>query len=95
MLTLEDCIALSELSEAEIDAIAEHEHVPEIIAAEIGNYLVHTAKGRREIRDIIHDDIANARARGDHRHAAVLKLVLKRFVDEHRNGAERGAAEGR
>ena len=39
MLTLADCIALSELREDEIEAIAEDAHLPEIIAAEIGCYL--------------------------------------------------------
>ena len=41
MITIEDCLALSDLTEEEIDAIAEHEHLPEIIAAELGNYLAH------------------------------------------------------
>ncbi len=30
MLTFDDCLALCELTEEEIDAIAEHEHLPEI-----------------------------------------------------------------
>ena len=38
VLTLQDCIALSDLTEEEILAIAEHEHIPEIVAAELGNY---------------------------------------------------------
>ena len=37
MITLEDCIAFSGLTEAEIMAIAEHEHVPEIAAAALGH----------------------------------------------------------
>ena len=45
MLTVEDCIALCALSEAEVDAIAEHEHVPEIVAAEMAHYLINTADG--------------------------------------------------
>ena len=32
MLTREDCLALCELTEGEVEAIAEHEHVPEMIA---------------------------------------------------------------
>ena len=43
MLTLQDCIELSELTEEEILAISEHEHIPEMVALELGNYLVHTA----------------------------------------------------
>ncbi len=83
MLTLEDCIALSELTEEEIDAIAEHEHVPEIIAAELGNYLVHCADGSSRIKRMIRDDIEHARAHRDFAHAAKLKLVLKHFLATH------------
>jgi hypothetical protein len=39
-LTLEDCLALCELSEDEVLAIAEHERLPEPVAVELGNYLV-------------------------------------------------------
>ncbi len=41
MLTYEDCVGLTDLTEEEIEAIAQHEHLPEIIAAELGCYLVH------------------------------------------------------
>ena len=84
MLTLKDCIALSDLTRQEVDAIAEHEHVPEIIAAELGNYLAHTPEGRQTIRAIIRDDIAAAQERGDHFHSAKLKLVLQRFIEHCR-----------
>jgi len=33
MLTLQDCIELSELTEEEILAIAEHEHIPEMVTS--------------------------------------------------------------
>jgi hypothetical protein len=83
MLTIEDCIALSELTQEEIDAIAEEEHIPEIIAAELGNHLLHLPNGVKAIRDIIRNDIADAIERGDHRHAAKLHFVLKHFLTEH------------
>ncbi len=83
VLTLEDCLALCELSEEEVLAIAEHEHVPEVAAAELGNYLVHTADGELAIKAMIRDDLAAARARGDAAHAAALKLVLRNFVLQH------------
>lgn len=84
MLTLEDCIALSDLTLEEIDAIAEHEHLPETIATELGCYLVHCPDGRQAIRSMIRDDIETARNRGDFRHAAELKLVLRHFVEHCR-----------
>jgi len=84
MLTLEDCIAFSDLTLEEIDAIAEHEHLPEMIAAELGCYLVHCPDGRRAINVMMRDDIAVARSRGDLRHAAELKVVLQHFVEHCR-----------
>ena len=40
MLSYQDCVELSDLTEEEIEAIAEHEHLPEIAALEMGSYLV-------------------------------------------------------
>ena len=65
MLTLQDCIELSELSEEEILAIAEHEHIPEMLAVEMGNYLVHAPSGEKQIKRMIVDDIDQARAHGN------------------------------
>ena len=83
MITIEDCIALSELTEPEILAIAEHEHVPEKIAVEMGNYLLHRPDGETCIKGIILDDIRQAQERGDRRNVARLKLVLRHFMDTH------------
>ncbi|HET9042733.1 MAG TPA: hypothetical protein VFN70_06270 [Burkholderiales bacterium] len=83
MLTLQDCLELCELTEEEVLAIAEHENLTEIAALELGNYLVHTPAGERRIKAMIVEDIDAARARDDVRHAALLKLVLKHFVEAH------------
>jgi hypothetical protein len=83
MLTLQDCLELCELTEDEVLAIAEHENLTEIAALELGNYLVHTPAGERRIKAMIVEDIDAARARDDVRHAALLKLVLKHFVEAH------------
>ncbi|NIA70146.1 hypothetical protein HBA54_16185 [Pelagibius litoralis] len=85
MLTLEDCIALSELNEDEIAAISEHEHIPEIVAAEYGNYLLHRPDGVPVLKRIILEDIAAAEQRGDLKHALQLRLVLRHFVRSHRD----------
>jgi hypothetical protein len=83
MLTLEDCLALCELSEEEVLAIAHHEHIPEIAAAELGNYLVHTPEGERRIKSIIRDDLAEARGCGDRVRELALKHLLREFVLHH------------
>ena len=42
MLTLQECIDLSGLEVEVIEAIARHERIPEIVAAELGNHLLAT-----------------------------------------------------
>jgi hypothetical protein len=81
MLTYEDCLGLSDLTQEEVDAISEHEHLHAIVALELGNYLVHTPEGQPRIRKMILDDIEAAEARGDAAHTAKLKLVLKNFCE--------------
>lgn len=83
MLTWQDCVALCELNEAEIDAIAQHEHIPEMIALELGNYLCHTPDGQPAIRRMILDDIAEARQKGDRERLLVLLGTLRHFVVTH------------
>lgn len=83
MLTLQDCIALSDLTEEEILAIAEHEHIPEIVATELGYYLVHSPDGVPHLKRMILEDIENAKARGDLEHARKLRLVLAHFIRTH------------
>ena len=83
MLTFEDCLALCELTEAEVEAIAEHENVPQIAAAELGNYLVHTPRGELAIKEMVRDDIHAAVAAGDRMRALGLKLVLRDYILRH------------
>ena len=84
MLTFDDCLALCELTEEEIDAIAEHEHLPEILALELGSYLTKGPDGQLLIQHMIFDDIQAAHRRGDALHAARLKRTLRQFIEEQR-----------
>lgn len=93
MLSLEDCLALCELSEDEVLAIAHHEHLPEIAAAEFGNYLCHTPEGEMRIKSIIRDDIEEARAGGDRRRELALKMMLRNFILQHPGCEERHARQ--
>lgn len=89
MLTFEDCLAFCELSEDEIDAIAEHEHVPEMVAVELGSYLVEGSDGQLLIRQMIVEDILVARKKGNIAHAAHLKRTLRHFIETHPTRRER------
>lgn len=83
MLTIEDCIALSDMTEEEIEAIAEHEHIPAIIATELGHCLIETPGGLPALKRIILDDIEGAHRRGNEAHAQQLLEVLRAFVRSH------------
>ena len=82
-LSLEDCIALCGLSEEEVLAVAEHEHIPEIAAAELGNYLLRTPDGELCLKSMICDDIIAARTKGDRQHELALRQLVRNFVLEH------------
>lgn len=83
MLTREDCLALCDLDADLVDAIAEHEHIPEIVAAELGCYLCHTPAGELRIRRMLLDDIEAARAAGNGEKLRHLKLALAAFIRNH------------
>ena len=64
MISLEDCLALCGLTKDEVDALAEHEHIPQIAATALGQYLLNQPNGCKTIRDMIAEDIGWARGRG-------------------------------
>jgi len=71
------------LTEAEVAAIAEHEHVPEIAAATLGRYLLDHAHGVEKIRQMLVDDIRAAFQAGSPAHAAALISALRHFLSIH------------
>jgi hypothetical protein len=83
MITIQDCIGMSDLDEAEILALAEHEHISEIAAAALGAYLLHQPKGADKIVRMIEDDIRDALDRDDKVHAKELFMALRHFLHEH------------
>lgn len=83
MITLEECIGMCGLTREEVDAIAEHEHIPEAAAVALGSYLMHLSHGPEIIRDMIRDDIRAALANHDRQHAANLLATLRSFLAMH------------
>ena len=83
MLSYEDCLAISDLTEEEIQAIAEHEHIPAMAATALGNYLVHSPEGVPMLKRMIIDDIDEAKRAGNWEHVLELKAVLKHFIETH------------
>lgn len=83
MLCLEDCLEFCELDHDEVAAIAEHEHVPEIVAAEIGYELLKSDEGVVKLHTMILDDIEIAIEHGRAEHAKELAMTYQHFQSAH------------
>ena len=83
MITLQDCIAFCDLTEEEVLAIAEHEHLPVIASTALAQYLLCQERGTGTVRDMIVDDIRGAQRRGDREHVLTLLHVLHHFLKSH------------
>ena len=92
MLTYQDCVGLCEPSEDEIRAIAEHEHLPELVALELGQYLVQSAEGQHRIHRMILDDLKVAETAGHSEDVLRLKATIKHFIDTHPDNPRSGEA---
>jgi hypothetical protein len=88
MITLQECVGMCGLTEEEVLAIAEHEHLPEIVAAAFSSYLLSQEHGTERIRDLIIDDIRQAQAiEGNKQNVLMLLHVLHHFLKTHPEAA--------
>ena len=77
------CFGCSGLDKNEVDAISEDEHIPEIAAAALANYLLKQPNGGAAIRTMIIDDIHKSLDAGRVGHGRELFMALRHFLDEH------------
>ena len=87
MITLEDCVGLCGLTEEEVLAIAEHEHLPEIAATALAQYLLSQEHGSERVREMIVDDIRRAQVVRDKEKLLMLLHVLHHFLKTHPEAA--------
>jgi len=83
MLSLDDCLEFSNCSHDEIDAIAEHEHVPDVVAAEIGNMLLKSSAGVCLLKLYMIENIEHAYERRQYDKAMQLETLYRRFDRDH------------
>jgi hypothetical protein len=83
MLTLQDCLDMCDLTPEVIDAIADHQHLPDILAAELGECLMSSPSGRAAIHHCILDCLAAAMRRHDARRVERLETALNQFRRRH------------
>jgi hypothetical protein len=65
MLAVNDFIGCSNLYECEVEAIAEHEHVPITVAVVIGEMLLTSPEGVCTLHRMVAEDIQHAVEEGD------------------------------
>ena len=80
MISIEDCIALCGLTETEAAAIAQQEHLLEVAAAVLGQYLLNQKHGPDQIRRMLMEDIRTTMKAGNAAHASALLGALRRLA---------------
>jgi ATP-dependent protease HslVU (ClpYQ) peptidase subunit len=83
MINENDIIDMTCLTRDEIAAIAEHEHLGDVQAAELGEYLMHLHHGPQRVQRMICEDISAAIHAGDLAHARALYATLRAYLADH------------
>lgn len=79
MLTLRDCLDFCDLPEDLVDAIAEHDHLPPILAAELATCLAGSPGGLHVIHSYLRDNAAASRHCRDCERRDRIAETLVRF----------------
>jgi hypothetical protein len=88
VLSLDECMDFCGLDGDEVEGIANHEHLPMIVAAELGYQMLQTQDGVAALQAMLRENIEIARCRGEDRRAERYARIYRHFVAVH------GAAEG-
>jgi hypothetical protein len=80
MISLDECIGMSGLQEDEIAVVAEHEHVPLMIAAELAQTLLETPKGLYRLHAMFQDRLAVLAAGRDRTKERQLATLYAQFL---------------
>jgi len=81
---LKIALACAGLTEEEVLAIAEHEHLLEIAATALAQYLLSLEHGGKKVHDMTVDDIRHAQLNGaENEHVLTLLHVLYYFLKTH------------
>ena len=85
MISISECIAICGLDRDEIAVIAHHEHIPEVAASALANYLLHHEGDETEMRQMTAEDVHAAIEDGRLQHASELFMALREFLEETRS----------
>ncbi|MCL2635624.1 MAG: hypothetical protein FWD50_03210 [Betaproteobacteria bacterium] len=83
MLSIQDVIDYCDLDRGEIEAIAEHEHIPMAVAAEMSAVLLCTPEGVSHLHTMIIENMQHALDAGRFQHAKDLAETYQHLQRSH------------
>jgi hypothetical protein len=92
MLTLDDCIAFSDLLPEEIDEICRHERLGFMVALAKGHSFLERPWGPTAIRQMMRDNLTRLMRGGEIKRATPTLETYHRFQARHPGGVERRVA---
>lgn len=83
MLSMQDVLDYCDLDRGEIEAIAEHEHLPLAIAAELSEVLLGTPEGVCQLHAMILENMQQALAAGENQRVIALMETYEHLKRTH------------
>ncbi|NJD25612.1 MAG: hypothetical protein FIB06_09435 [Betaproteobacteria bacterium] len=83
MLSVQDLLDYCDLDRGEIEAVAEHEHLPIAVAAELGELLVSTPEGVMQLHAMIVENMQHALDCGHYEHVRELAATYQHLQRSH------------
>ncbi len=83
MLSLQDVIDYCDLDRGEIEAIAEHEHMPMTLAAEMSEALLSTPEGVCQVHLMFLENMQHAMEAGEFDHLQELATAYQHLQRNH------------
>lgn len=83
MLSIRDCLDYCDLTDDEIELIAEHGDIPDVAAAILACGLVQTSEGVLVLTRTLQELVERADERGDSEKSRHAREVCARFMSDH------------
>lgn len=83
MLSFQDVIDYCDLERGEIEAIAEHEHIPVTVAAELSEQLLGSPEGVCRLHSMIIENMQHAIETGHYEHVHDLAITYQHLQRTH------------
>ena len=83
MISIKDCLDYSDLTEDEVAAIAEHEHLPFACAVQLACGLAQSQDGTEVLRCLLKNAICDAQSCGHAEAIKVAQRAYQQFTSNH------------